>query len=208
MNTIALELLASRICHDLISPIGAIHNGLEFMTEMGMENSDEALDLIGYSARMASARLQIFRIVYGAGGHDAGIEPRDIHKVFEELLAVDAKVKQDWDPEADLGFSPLPQDYCKILTGALMMAIEAIPKGGALTVTPAPNGGTLITATGESAFIRDYTEEALSHLLPLQDIDPRLVHPYVLGALSKECGLSITIEKTDDNRVDILIQTT
>ena len=67
--------VASRICHDLISPVGAINNGVEFMEEMGEdpEQRKDALGLISHSASQASAKLQAFRIAYGAGGRDNNV---------------------------------------------------------------------------------------------------------------------------------------
>ena len=68
IDTHVLEILASKICHDLISPIGAVNNGVELMEEMGPDAGPEATGLIAYSAHQASAKLQVFRVAYGVGG--------------------------------------------------------------------------------------------------------------------------------------------
>ena len=85
ISAAVLELLASRICHDLISPVGAVNNGVEFLEEMGADAGAEAIQLIAHSARQASVRLQAFRICYGTGGRDSNIKPEDIKKAFEAL---------------------------------------------------------------------------------------------------------------------------
>src|SRR5690606_38058321 len=92
-----IELLASRICHDLVSPVGAINNGVEFMEDGGPDSMDEALGLISHSASQASAKLMAFRIAYGAGGRDANIKPEDIQKAFSALISADGKISQTWD---------------------------------------------------------------------------------------------------------------
>src|SRR3954470_6811530 len=84
-----LELLASRVCHDLISPVGAVHNGVEFLQETGVEAGAEAVALIAHSAQQASAKLQIFRLAYGAGGRDPNIKPEDVKKAFASLVDAD-----------------------------------------------------------------------------------------------------------------------
>ncbi|HRQ61461.1 MAG TPA: hypothetical protein PLO23_08135, partial [Alphaproteobacteria bacterium] len=93
-----LELLASKICHDLISPVGAVANGVEFLEDMEIEGADDILGLINFSAKQGSAKLQAYRMAYGAGGADSSIKPEDVHKIFGSFIALDEKVKQDWDP--------------------------------------------------------------------------------------------------------------
>ena len=208
VNTTILELLASRICHDLISPVGAIHNGIEFMEEMGEAgNCKEALSLIMHSAGQASARLQMFRLVYGLGGRDSHIKPEDAHKAFGNMIAADGRVTQEWDPHAELGFGEaLPEGYAKILAGTLMLAAECLPKGGVVMVSgDSQSAATRVIARGTNAAPREYAEEALIHLLPVSDVDPRLVHPYVMGLLCKEYGFSLVIEQNASDQVDLLL---
>lgn len=127
LETIVLELLASRICHDLISPVGAVNNGVEFMQEMGTDAGEEALNLIAHSAAQAAARLQAFRLAYGAGGRDPSVKPEDVHETFGELIGGDGKIKQDWNPHGNLGFAERPVGYCKMLMAGLMLAQECLP---------------------------------------------------------------------------------
>src|SRR5438132_8175316 len=85
-------LLCSRVCHDLISPTGAIVNGLEVLDE---KESDEetrnfALDLIKKSAKAASARLQFCRLAFGAAGTaGAHIEVGDAHAMAQAFIEDD-----------------------------------------------------------------------------------------------------------------------
>ena len=151
-----LELLASKICHDLISPIGAVNNGVEFLQEMGADAGDEVTGLIAYSAQQASAKLQAYRIAYGAGGADDSLKPEDVHKSIESIVSVDGKIKQVWDPYADLGYGDdRPHAFSKLLMCALLFAKDCLHKGGELDVRAGHGDESHIIAKGENAALRD-----------------------------------------------------
>ncbi len=202
VDTGVLELLASRICHDLISPVGAVNNGVEFLEEMGAESLEEALELISYSASQAAAKLQAFRLSYGAGGKDPNIKPEDVQKAFSNFIRAEGKVKQSWDPFGSLGpKKPLPSGFCKMLMAALMLAYECLPKGGMVFVEAGEESETLIIAEGDGACVRENMEEALKGELSSEDLDPRLVHPYAIGFIGKSYGFDVKVTSRDENRV-------
>jgi histidine phosphotransferase ChpT len=198
-----LELLASRICHDLVSPVGAINNGVEFMEEMGEdpEQRKEALSLISHSASQASAKLMAFRIAYGSGGRDPNIKPEDVQKAFSQLIAGDGKITQAWDPHGNLGPKPLPYAYCKMLMAALMLAAESLVKGGYVMVRPGEGEQTLVIAEGKDVLLRDSVEEALKQNISTENLDPRLVHPYALSVMAEHYGYSFAIAEKREDRV-------
>lgn len=204
-----MELLASRICHDLISPVGAIHNGIEFMEEMGPDAMDDALGLIKHSASQSTAKLQAFRMAYGAGGHDANLKPEDVQKCFGELIAAEKKISQMWDPYGNLGPNedgkPFPSGYPKMLMGAMMMAQETLMKGGDIMVKAGEGAQTVIIAMGDGATVRDSVEEALKGDINVDDLDPRLVHPYALGVLARGYGYTLSISKQSEGRVEFTL---
>ncbi len=139
-------LLCSRVCHDLISPVGAIVNGLEVMDEdKDEETKDFALDLIKKSAQQASAKLQFCRLAFGAAGSaGAQIDLGDAEKVARGLLE-DEKIKITWNLPREL----LPKNRVKLLLNMLLVAVGTIPRGGTITVDPAEGGkGFRITARG------------------------------------------------------------
>lgn len=198
-----IELLASRICHDLISPVGAINNGIEFMEDAAddPESIKQASELIAHSAQAAAARLQAFRIAYGAGGRDGNIKPEDIQKAFGSLTKADGKIRQSWDPFSSLGIDAKTPGFCKVLMGAMMLAMECLPKGGTVYVEPGTATETWIRAEGPDAVVRENVEKALERSLPPEDIDPRLVHPYALSLIAESYGFIILIKETGENRV-------
>lgn len=202
--TLLLELLASRICHDLVSPVGAINNGLEFIEDMGSdpETLKQAIDLIGQSTQTAAARLQVFRIIYGAGGREANLKPEDIQKAFGTLLRMEGKIRQSWDPYAPLGIDVKAKGACKILLGTLVLAQECLPKGGTIYADAGKNDDLIVTAEGVGAVVREGTLAALSGTIDAQALDPRLIHPYVLGVSARGYGFEITsfdAENTGNN---------
>jgi histidine phosphotransferase ChpT len=197
-----LEQLASRICHDLISPVGAIANGLELVEEMGVGDGDnDAIKLIGYSATQAAAKLAAFRLAYGAGGRDPNIKPEDVQKAFGKYIAGDAKIRQAWDPFSPLGIDAKTPAYCKMLMLGLMLAAEALPRGGIVFADPGETNETLIRAEGTDAVVRDGVEAALAGTLPTEDIDPRMVHPTMVGLLAASYGYDIKLKEKSDGKV-------
>lgn len=202
LDSALLEQLASRICHDLISPVGAIGNGLELVEEMGVtDGNDEAVKLIAYSAAQAAAKLQAFRLAYGAGGRDPNIKPEDVQKAFGKLISGDGKIRQGWDPFSPLGIDIKTTGFCKMLMLALMCAAESLPRGGNIYVDPGVENETLIRAEGQDAIVRDGVEAALSGAVTGDDLDPRLVHPAMCGILAAKYGFAITLKDRADGKI-------
>jgi histidine phosphotransferase ChpT len=203
IDSTVLELMASRVCHDLISPVGAVNNGVEFLQDDIGGDQTDAIQLISMSAQSAAARLQVFRYAYGSGGRDASIKPEDIHKTFDGFLLAEEKVKQNWDPFTTFADYDRPEGFSKMLMCTLMLTHEALPKGGVITVSHT-NGTTTVTGTGTDAGLRPQVDQALSRKLDVSVIDPRLVHPYVCGIMAAQYGFSLTIGDKVDGSVSFL----
>src|ERR1700723_3926506 len=126
-------LLCSRVCHDLISPVGAIVNGLEVMEEdKNEETKTFALELIKKSAHQASAKLQFCRLAFGAAGSArAQIDFGDAQKAARGLIE-DGKTTLAWNLPRAL----LAKNAVKLFLNMLLIATASIPRGGTLTVDP------------------------------------------------------------------------
>lgn len=205
LNINVLELMASKICHDLISPIGAVNNGVEFLEEMGADAGEEVTQLIAFSALQASAKLRAYRLAFGAGGADTSIKPEEVHEIFSAYIGGDNKVTLDWDALAALGPSERPSGFCKILMCVLLMATEGLPKGGTITVG-AEGDDVLISASGEDAGLKPLTVEALSGEMLADELEPKYVKPYITKLLSDRYKLPIQIGKNDDGILELYLK--
>ena len=208
-----VELVASRICHDIISPIGAINNGIELMQELGTDGMEDGLELVAYSAEQSAAKLAAFRMAYGAGGLDGHIKPEDVQKTFGALIKGEGKISQAWDPYGNLGpnteSKDLPPAFCKMLLCSLMLAQEFLPKGGYISIRPAMGkheGHSLILAEGENATLRDQVEDALAQNIDVDNLDPRLVHPYAISVFAECYGYNISVKSQSDDRIEFLMK--
>ncbi len=190
-DTHILELMSSKICHDLISPIGAVNNGVELLDEMSAEDGEEVVKLIAFSAAQASAKLTAFRMAYGAGGGDASIKAEEVFNIFESLISLDGKVKQDWDPHAPLGPEMPPTGFSKMLISCLLLTLDCMPKGGTVSVTQSESDEIDIRAEGENTGFRGNVLEALSLKINEENLDPKIIHPYVMGLMAKDYGFQI-----------------
>jgi histidine phosphotransferase ChpT len=180
-------LLCSRVCHDLISPVGAIVNGLEVLEE----NKDEetktfALDLIKKSAGQASAKLQFCRLAFGAAGSaGAQIELGDAEKTARGMIE-DGKITIVWNLQREL----VPKNRAKLILNMLMVAVGAVPRGGTLTVD-AVDTGYRVTATGLNARLPATAPELLGGT-PAHTVDAHAIQPFYTGLLARDCGLTVS----------------
>jgi histidine phosphotransferase ChpT len=186
-------LLCSRVCHDLISPTGAIVNGLEVLEEGGdAETRNFALDLIKKSARTASARLQFCRLAFGAAGSaTAQIDLGDAEKMARGFIE-DDKTRLGWKLPRVL----LPKNRVKLLLNMLVIAGGTIPRGGTLTVDAVGEGeamGFRITATGLNARIPQAVTGLLEGSSESGTIDAHAIQPFYTGLLAKACGVSVKL---------------
>jgi histidine phosphotransferase ChpT len=182
-------LLCSRVCHDLISPVGAIVNGLEVMDEDKDEETKVfALDLIKKSAKQASAKLQFCRLAFGAAGSaGAQIDVGDAEKVARGLLG-DDKTTIVWNLPREL----LPKNRVKLLLNMLLIAVGTIPRGGTITVDPAEGGkGFRLTASGLNARVTEATAGLLVGS-PAHPVDAHGIQPLYTGILARDCGLTVS----------------
>ena len=185
-------LLCSRVCHDLISPVGAIVNGLEVLDDNPKpEDREFALDLIRKSARTASARLQFCRLAFGAAGSaGAQIDLGDAQNMARGHIE-DAKTSIVWNLPRVL----LPKNRVKLLLNMMVIAQQTIPRGGVLTVNPIGDGDTTsfrLMATGLNARLPQNIADILSGAHEAA-VDAHAVQPYYTRLLAQACGLNVTL---------------
>lgn len=185
-------LLCSKVCHDLISPVGAIVNGLEVLDDNPKpEDRDFALDLIRKSAKTASARLQFCRLAFGAAGSaGAQIDLGDAQTMARGHIE-DAKTSITWNLPRLL----LPKNKVKLLLNMMVIAQQTIPRGGQLIVDPVGEGEAMsfrVVATGLNARLPQNIVTLLD-AAHAGTIDAHAVQPYYTRLLAEACGLKVTL---------------
>lgn len=191
-------LLCSRVCHDVISPVGAIVNGLEVLED----EKDEAMrgfaqDLIKKSAKQASARLQFARLAFGAAGSaGAAIDTGDAENVARGFIG-DERTQLSWDMPRVL----LPKNQVKLLLNLLVIAAGTIPRGGTIHVhgTVVDDRGTFTLSTqGPSARIPSHVEQLLAGQSEGGTIDAHGIQPYYTGLVARAVGMDVTLTLDGD----------
>jgi histidine phosphotransferase ChpT len=194
-------LLCSRVCHDLISPVAAIVNGLEVMEEDGDEETKRfAMELIKKSSRVSSAKLQFCRIAFGAAGSaGAQVDTGDAEAVARGFIE-DDKVKLNWSVPRTL----LPKNRVKLLLNMLLVAGGTIPRGGTLTVDELGSGETMgfrITAAGLNARIPQAVPDLLEGKPESGVVDAHAIQPFYTGLLARACGVGVGLTAQGDTVV-------
>ena len=185
-------LLCSRVCHDLISPVGAVVNGIEVMEDDADEQTKAfAVELIKKSATTASARLQFCRIAFGAAGSaGASIDTGDAEGVARGMME-DDKTRITWNLPRAL----LPKNRVKLLLNLLLLAGGTIPRGGSLALEGIGEGDTMgfkVTSTGLNARIAQAVPALVAGEAE-NPIDAHAIQPFYTGLLARTCGMTVTL---------------
>lgn len=190
-------LVASRVCHDVISPVGAIVNGLEILEDEKDETMRAfAFDLIKKSAEQASARLQFCRIAFGAAGSAAALlDLGDAEQVARGFIE-DDKTKLVWEAPRQL----LPKNMVKLLLNLVLVATTTVPRGGEIRVTSSGEGEATsfsIDAAGPSARVPVNVLDLIAGRAPENRVDAHVIQPFYAGLIARAADMTVTIEAED-----------
>ncbi|MGD0641648.1 MAG: histidine phosphotransferase family protein [Roseiarcus sp.] len=186
-------LLCSRVCHDVISPVGAIVNGLEVLEdEKDPEMRAVAIDLIKKSAASASARLQFCRLAFGAAGSvGASVDTGDAESVLRGLIA-NERTTVVWNPARQFA----PKNKVKLLLNLGLIALSAIPRGGVVTVDLTGQDETLalrVEAKGPNARFAHGVADLVAGQPESGAVDAHTIQPFFAGLVARDCGMEIAI---------------
>ena len=188
-ETIA-ALLGSRICHDLISPIGAVNNGLELLTLTGVPHGPE-MELVSDSAANANARIGLFRLAFGVASEDQLTRREELCKIWTSAMS-DRKLDLNWH-----GPESLPRPLAQTVVLSLLCLDKALPQGGVLSVNEANDTWT-ITATGPALNIKDELWNMVAEMSQVP-VDPAHVQfillPRYLSQIGRRCRVDITPDR-------------
>jgi len=194
------ELLASRLCHDMISPVGAVKTGVELFTEFGDDADGETMGLIAKSAVQAADKLQFFRLAYGSAGRTAsGVSVADAMALVRAVCG---------NPRTTIETGALdavpPPGGIKLMLNGAMLAGDCLPRGGVVRLASARAGGAFVvevSATGERANVDGEISEALSGAAKSADLTPRSAHAYYTAVVARGLAGQLAVDTAQAGQV-------
>ena len=203
------SLMSSKLCHDVIGPIGAICNGIELVSDDGNEDMRaEALKLVNESAGEASARLQFYRLAFGlAGGMGQQVSLRDARNLCRDLMSY-GKVRLDW-ADSEGGAELLPKDVIKILCNMLVIATGTLPRGGDVKVTGSvmeTDWSFAFRAEGPRAVLREDVTQILQSGYNENELTAQNVGVQYLMALCGNNNAAVDIQDVEDGLVVLVVR--
>ena len=196
------SLLCSRLCHDMLSPVGALTNGLELLAdETDPEMRKRCFELLEQSARISADKLKFFRLAFGAaGGFGERVPVSEARVLVDSLVANNARIKLNWALASDA----LPKPAVKTLLNLALIAIEALPRGGSIDLAGELSGGVseiVVRAQGARiAFDRDIGS-ALEGTLPDDELSSRTAPAALIATLARRVGGQLQYVLSEDTLV-------
>jgi len=193
------SLLCSRLCHDLLSPVGALNNGIELLSdEHDPDMRARCLDLLGESARASANKLKFFRLAFGAaGGFGHEVDTREARVAIEGLFGGDGRIQLGWMvDEPTMGKSAL-----KVLLNLVLIAGDALVRGGRLNVGAEKHGQGLdvvVRADGPRIVIDPELKRVLAGDVDEDAIAPRAAAAWLAHCLVDECGGEIQVADQEE----------
>jgi len=200
MNAVELaSLLCSRLCHDLLSPVGALNNGIELLAdEQDPEMRERCLELLAESARASANKLKFFRLAFGAGGGFGDeIDTHEANAALEGLYGADKRVELGWMVADD----KLPKGAVKLLLNLAMIAGDALVRGGLLDVGAERRDGALemvIRAEGPRILLDPKLRETIAKGNSGGEVEPRAAGAWLAHALAEEARGTIQLSDPAD----------
>ena len=204
MNAVDLaSLLCSRLCHDLMSPVGALNNGIELLAdEQDPEMRDKCLELLEDSARASANKLKFFRLAFGAaGGFGEEIDTHEAEAALEGVFGAERRIELGWMVAGD----KLPKGAAKLLLNLALLAGDALVRGGRLDVGAETRDGEIelvIRAEGPRILLDPALRETLASGSSGGTVEPRAAGAWLAHTLAAEAGGSIQLS---DPSSDILL---
>jgi histidine phosphotransferase ChpT len=200
-----MELACSRLCHDLISPVGAVGNGLELMEEEGDEELiADARRLVEGSCQRAAALLQLYRCAYGNAGNQAAFGPQEAVKLARTVLDA-GRMKLDAE---GISGGDWPAGFGKMTVNGILVAQEWLPRGGtlALTVNGSQTGGKgsvgfELVAEGSQTIVNDECARLLQCDRQGLELTAHNIQPYLLGLIARNHGFRLEMAQPAAGKV-------
>lgn len=190
MNPVDLaSLLCSRLCHDLMSPVGALNNGIELLAdEQDPEMREKCLELLEDSARASANKLKFFRLAFGAaGGFGEEIDTREAELALEGVFGPERRIELGWV----VSEGKLPKGAVKLLLNLSLLAGDALVRGGRLDVGAETRDGLVelvIRAEGPRILLDPVLRETLAKGDSGGTVEPRAAGAWLAHSLATDAG--------------------
>lgn len=193
------SLLCSRLCHDLLSPVGALNNGIELLAdETDPEMRARCLDLLGESARASANKLKFFRLAFGAaGGFADNVDAREARLAIEGLIGSDGRIELGWM----VNEQTMSKSALKVLLNLVLIAADALVRGGRLDVGAERQNGALeivVRAEGTRIVLDPELKSVLLGETAEDQIAPRAAGAWLVQCLITEGEGQVQVLDSDE----------
>lgn len=188
------SLLCSRLCHDLMSPVGALNNGIELLAdETDPDMRDKCLELLADSARASANKLKFFRLAFGAaGGFGDAVDTHEAQAALEGVFGPERRIEVGWV----VSDGKLPKGAVKLLLNLALLAGDALVRGGRLDVGAETRDGEIelaVRAEGTRILLDPVLRETLANGAEGGSIEPRAAGAWLAHCLAAEAGASVQL---------------
>lgn len=196
------SMLCSRLCHDMLSPVGALSNGLELLSEeQDPEMRQRCFELLEQSAKISADKLKFFRLAYGAaGGFGDMVDVAETRSVVDALAGDAKRIAVNWALAED----SLPKPAVKVLLNFAHIGIEALVRGGTLDIGAEIRDGAseiVVRAAGAKIAFDETIGAALEGNLPADRLSSRTAAAHLLCLLADHAGGGLQYQRTDETLV-------
>ncbi|WP_033925936.1 histidine phosphotransferase family protein [Sphingomonas sp. 35-24ZXX] len=196
------SLLCSRLCHDLLSPIGAMNNGLELLAdETDPEMRARCIELLSDSARASASKLKFFRLAFGAaGGFGDKVDVNEPRQLIEGLVADKPRIELQWHVPTAM----LAKPAVKVLLNLALIGLDGLVRGGQLIIAAEEQGGTCeiaVNATGPKVVIDEALAATLQGMIGSGPLSPRTAPAYMIERITRANGGTIQLAATPESLI-------
>ncbi|MGV3511308.1 MAG: histidine phosphotransferase family protein [Novosphingobium sp.] len=196
------SLLCSRLCHDMLSPVGALSNGLELLAdEKDPEMRKRCFELLEQSAKASADKLKFFRLAFGAaGGFGDQVPVNEARALIDALAGSNGRVSVNWM----FGVDALAKPAVKTLLNLALIGLDALVRGGTLDIGAEVNGGAIeivVRAAGQRVAFDPAVGQALEGTLPAGELSSRTAPAAMVQQLAAAIGGGVQVHVTAESLV-------
>ncbi len=204
------QLMCSRLCHDLITPVGAISTGLEIISESGDDIDPELLTLTAHSSQNAAQRLVYYRAAFGYTAISSLNSPQKLEQLLKEYLKT-YKINLQWQCDIESDGLQVLQDHARILVNIVGLMTECAPYGGdfKISLSTLEDNNLLMsfTLTGDLVNLKAENKKALLGEMQGEEVTPHSVQSYLTHTFVEREGAELSLETTSTEELSLSLKT-